>query len=141
MPELDLTRDDLVALKARAHHLEPVVRLGAAGLSEAVLKEIDRALIAHALVKVRVPSDDRADRVKTFELIADRLNAGRVAIIGKMLVFYRHPEEVESAEPPARNRRSTRDQSDTQAPSRPDSRQNGRPVRAPHGAAQRRRRI
>jgi putative YhbY family RNA-binding protein len=141
MPELDLTRDDRVALKARAHHLDPVVRLGAAGLSDAVLREIDRALSAHALIKIRVPSDDRDDRSKTFELIADRLSAGRVAIIGKMLVLYRHPEEVEPAEPPARSQRYARDRSASRSPSRAATPTNGRPGPAPHGAAPRRRRI
>src|SRR5271165_2999046 len=62
MAELQLSRDDKLALKARAHHIDPVVLLGAAGLSEAALKEIDRALRAHGLVKVRAASAERDER-------------------------------------------------------------------------------
>jgi putative YhbY family RNA-binding protein len=140
MPEIELTRAEQVALKARAHHLEPVVRLGAAGLTEAVLKEIDRALTAHALIKIRLPGDDREDRVKTIERIADQLDAGRVAVIGKMLVLYRQPEEAAPVEPPASGRRATRDPAGSRPAGRPGARPGGRPAPASKGATQRRRR-
>lgn len=89
MPELMLDRDARLALKARAHALNPVVLLGAAGLTEAVLKEIDRALSAHELIKVRVPGDDRDEREAIFARVADALGAARVQMIGKLLVLYR----------------------------------------------------
>ncbi len=57
-----LTPADRKALRARAHHLDPVVMIGDAGLSRAVLAEADRALGAHELIKIRVLGDDRAQR-------------------------------------------------------------------------------
>ncbi len=66
MPEIQLTPKERQALKARAHGLKPVVLLGNAGLSPPVLKEIDRALTAHELIKVKVPGDDRAERDELF---------------------------------------------------------------------------
>jgi len=54
MPGLSPTRRR--ELKARAHALDPVVFIGGAGLSPAVLAEIDRALKSHELIKVRVPA-------------------------------------------------------------------------------------
>ena len=48
--------------RAGAHHLEPVVMIGADGLTPAVEREVDGALKAHGLIKVRVFSDDRAAR-------------------------------------------------------------------------------
>jgi len=66
MSELMLTSAQRRALKARAHDLKPVVLLGAAGLTEMVLREIDRALGAHELVKVKVPGDDREQRAAVF---------------------------------------------------------------------------
>ncbi|HXF46949.1 MAG TPA: ribosome assembly RNA-binding protein YhbY [Burkholderiaceae bacterium] len=89
MTELALDRDARLALKARAHALNPVVLLGAAGLTDAVLKEIDRALAAHELIKVRVPGDDRDQREAIFARVADALGAARVQMIGKLLVLYR----------------------------------------------------
>jgi len=107
MAELKLPKDQRLALKAQAHSLDPVVLLGAAGLSDAALAEIDRALKAHALIKVRVPLDDRAEREGVFAQIATRLGAARVQAIGKLIVLYRPPED-EPAPPPPQTRRATR---------------------------------
>jgi putative YhbY family RNA-binding protein len=87
--ELQLTPKERQTLKGRAHRLNPVVLLGNAGLSEPALKEIDRALNAHELIKIRVPMDDDAELAKLFADIATRLSAARVQTIGKVLVLYR----------------------------------------------------
>ncbi|MDY2900293.1 MAG: YhbY family RNA-binding protein, partial [Candidatus Aphodousia sp.] len=62
MAELLLDRDTRLQLRAEAHGLDPVVLLGANGLTEAVIKEVDRALLAHELIKIRVPGDEREER-------------------------------------------------------------------------------
>jgi putative YhbY family RNA-binding protein len=95
MAELELSRDERLALKARAHHLDPVVLLGHAGLTDAVLREIDRALTAHELVKIRVPLDDRAQREQWHAQIAEQLAAARVSAIGKLLIVFRPAPEAE----------------------------------------------
>lgn len=101
MAELTLTRDERLRLRARAHHLNPVVLLGAAGLTEAVFKETDRALAAHELIKVRIPGDDRDQREDVGAQLAERLGAARVQVIGKLLVLYRpRPEDETPAKPP-----------------------------------------
>jgi RNA-binding protein len=108
MAELILSRDERLALKAHAHHLNPVVLLGTAGLSDAVVKEIDRALTAHELIKIRIPGDDRDEREAMFADLAGRLGAARIQAIGKLLVLYRpKPEEPaapEAAKPPTKKR-------------------------------------
>lgn len=106
MAELTLDRDLRLTLKAQAHALDPVVLLGAAGLTDAVLAEIDRALQAHCLVKVRVPLDERTERDAIFAGIADRLEAARVHAIGKVVVLYRPPPDAKTAAP-ARTRNRT----------------------------------
>ncbi len=96
MPEIQLTPKERQTLKARAHGLKPVVLLGNSGLSGPVMKEIDRALAAHELIKVKVPSDDRDERDSVFADIAEALSAARVQSIGKLLVLYRPaPDEIE----------------------------------------------
>ena len=106
MSELILTRDERLALRARAHHLNPVVLLGAAGLTEAVVKETDRALAAHELVKVRIPGDDRDQRASIGAELAARLGAARVQAIGKLLVLYRpRPDDEAPSKPPSAARR------------------------------------
>lgn len=77
------------ALRARAHHLRPVVTIGQHGLSPAVLQEIDVALTAHELIKVRVMGDDRNARESLLGRICTALDCGAVQQIGKLLVLWR----------------------------------------------------
>lgn len=93
MKEIILARDTRLALRAQAHHLDPVVLLGANGLTEAVMKEIDRELKAHELIKVRVPTDDREEREAVFAEVAETLGCARVQMIGKLLVLWRPADE------------------------------------------------
>lgn len=99
MPEIELTAKERQALKARAHGLKPVVLLGNAGLSAPVMKEIDRALTAHELIKVRIPGDDRAERETLSAHIAQTLSAARVQLIGKVLVLFRPTPDDEGPAP------------------------------------------
>jgi putative YhbY family RNA-binding protein len=81
-------------LRAEAHGLSPVVMIGEAGLTAAVMKEIDASLNAHGLIKVRVFGDDREARVEMYDTIADKLGAAQVQHIGKLLVLYRPQPEA-----------------------------------------------
>lgn len=63
--------------------------IGNDGLTPAVEKEIDGALNAHGLIKVRVFSDDRAAREALLADLAERLGAAPVQHIGKLLVLWR----------------------------------------------------
>ena len=80
-------------LKARAHALDPVVLIGGAGLSPAVLAEIDRALKSHELIKVRVPGADRPERETILAKICSQTGAQPVQHIGKILVLFRENPE------------------------------------------------
>lgn len=82
-------------LKARAHGLEPVVHIGAAGVTDRLVAEVDRALTAHELIKVKVASDDRAERVAIGDTICERTNAAPVHRVGKVLILWR-PRTEES---------------------------------------------
>lgn len=89
-----LTPSERRALKARAHHLQPVVMIGDAGLTPKVLHEIDVNLKSHELIKIRVLGDDRAARAGMVEAICGPLAAAPVQHIGKILVIFRpRPED------------------------------------------------
>jgi RNA-binding protein len=75
--------------RADAHHLDPVVMIGNDGLTPAVQKEIDHALKAHGLIKVRVFSDDRSAREAMLTSLSTDLNAAPIQHIGKLLVLWR----------------------------------------------------
>lgn len=95
MTELILERSERLALRSEAHHLTFAVLLGAAGLTDAVVKEVDRALASHGLIKVKVPTDDKEELQTIYEELADKCNAAKIQHIGKTLVLYRPPEEKE----------------------------------------------
>ena len=80
-------------LKARAHALDPIMSIGGAGLSPAVLAEIDRSLKSHELIKVRVSGADRPGREAIVEEICRRTGAQPVQHIGKILVLFRENPE------------------------------------------------
>jgi RNA-binding protein len=84
--------------RADAHHLDPVVMIGGDGLTPAVQKEVDAALNAHGLIKVRVFSDERATREAIFAALSDELGAAPIQHIGKLLVLWRPMPPKEKAE-------------------------------------------
>jgi putative YhbY family RNA-binding protein len=81
--------------RAEAHHLDPIVMVGGDGLTPAVKKEVDSALKAHGLIKVRVFSDDRAAREAMLAELTDELGAAPIQHIGKLLVLWRPKVEKE----------------------------------------------
>jgi len=84
--------------RAEAHHLDPVVSVGTDGATEAVRRELDAALSAHGLIKVRVFSDDRSAREAMFAELTAALAAAPVQHIGKLLVLWRPPVVKEKVE-------------------------------------------
>jgi RNA-binding protein len=83
-------------LRARAHPLHPVVSVGQHGMTPAVLHEIDVALTAHELIKVRVFNDDRDAREAMLRSICSALSCAPVQHLGKLLILWRaRPEAAE----------------------------------------------
>jgi putative YhbY family RNA-binding protein len=97
MPHISLTPAQRKVHRAEAHHLDPVVLIGNDGLTANVRKEVDAALNAHGLIKVRVFSDDRSAREAMFASLAEELGAAPIQHIGKLLVLWRPKAEKERA--------------------------------------------
>ncbi|ARQ45719.1 ribosome assembly RNA-binding protein YhbY [Oxalobacter formigenes] len=95
---LKLNSEQRSQLRSLAHSLDPVVMIGDAGLTDAVLKEIDVSLNAHELIKIRVFGDDRQARLDMLESICEQMEAAPIQHIGKLLVIYR-PKKEESQKP------------------------------------------
>ena len=86
---VSLTPRERAHLKGRAHALEPIVQVGQGGLSDAVSVELERALTAHELIKVRINGTDRDARQAIAEAICARTGAAAVQQVGKVLVLWR----------------------------------------------------
>ena len=79
---------DKKKLKAQAHSLKPVIMIGQAGLTAAVLAEIEQALDTHELIKVRIRAE-REDRKLISEKICTDTGAELIQSIGQIAVIYR----------------------------------------------------
>lgn len=98
LPNTPLSGKTLRELRARAHALKPVVWISDNGATETVMREIDRSLRAHELIKIHAAVDGRRERETVMDEICTLLAAHPVQIIGKMLVVFRpQPEEPQPA--------------------------------------------
>lgn len=76
-------------LKGLAHSLKPVILVGNAGVSDAVVAETVRALHDHELIKVRLPGLPREERDEALTGLAARTHSVMVTRIGHIAVLYR----------------------------------------------------
>jgi RNA-binding protein len=81
-------------LKGLAHPLKPVILIGNAGLTPAVVNETDRALGHHELIKVRLPGQERVERDAALTELAKLTGSALVTRIGHVAVLYRPHREV-----------------------------------------------
>ena len=88
-----LTSKQRQFLKRLAHALSPLVRIGKAGLTAAVVGETTNALQAHELIKVRIDVEDRAERRDVIGRLVGDTGALLVGSVGKVAVLYRARED------------------------------------------------
>lgn len=79
-------------LKAKAHHLKPVVLLGSKGLTSAVVEEANQALLAHELIKVKISGVEKDEKETLANDLCQQLNAELVQRIGNTAIIYRKNE-------------------------------------------------
>lgn len=88
-----LSQTERKILKQAAHHLKPVILIGGKGLTEAVQKEIARALFDHELIKLKVSAQEREDRDKMIQEITSQHGAILVQRVGHTATIYKKKEE------------------------------------------------
>jgi RNA-binding protein len=91
---MSLTASQIKYLKGLAHHRKPVVTVGSAGLTAAVLREIHVALEAHELLKIKLPALERDARQTLFDRICAESHAEPVQQIGRMAVIYQRADKA-----------------------------------------------
>jgi RNA-binding protein len=106
-------------LRARAHHLRPLVAIGEHGLTAAVLHEIDVALAAHELVKIRASTAERAEREAMLERVCEALDAAPVQHLGKLLIVWRQAAAADAPADAPRRAKPARARSAKVARARP----------------------
>jgi RNA-binding protein len=95
-----LTGKQLRHLRALAHELKPIVQLGKNGYTEAVQAQLDRALLDHELIKVKLGGETPTEMHELTEAVTITLKAHLAQVIGNIAVFYRrHPDKPKIALP------------------------------------------
>jgi RNA-binding protein len=86
-------------LRGLAHGLSPVVQVGHDGVSPAVLQAVDRALLDHELIKVRMirPPDKKA----MARALAEGTAAHLCGLVGHVAILYRPHPESPTIDPPS----------------------------------------
>jgi len=79
-------------LRAQAHHLKPVVMIGAKGVTSQLIGSVDSALNDHELIKVKF-GDFKETKKEVSQEIAGKTKSELIGLIGNIAIFYRqHPE-------------------------------------------------
>jgi RNA-binding protein len=88
------------ALRAAGHHLAPVVQVGKEGVTPAVIRAVDRVLLDHELVKVKVGTESPEDRFEAAERLGAEAGAAVAQVLGRTLLLYKkHPEKPRFEKP------------------------------------------
>lgn len=100
---MSMTGKDRAALRAEAHHLKPLVHVGHAGLTPALLSSLDDVLRTHELVKAQVAQAGELSAKDAANEVAQQMHAEVIQVIGRTFTLYReNPELKRGAQPPWR---------------------------------------
>jgi RNA-binding protein len=86
-------KKQLKHLLSLCHELQPVVRIGQKGVTDAVLAELDIALAHHELIKIKVSAADREARKGLITSIAQERDAHVIQQIGQTAVLFKRNHE------------------------------------------------
>jgi RNA-binding protein len=90
-----LSGPQLRKLKALAQRLEPVLRIGKAGLSDPFIQSADAALTEHELVKIKF-FDFKQEKKTLAPILAERTSSAIIMRVGNVVVLYRqHPDPAQ----------------------------------------------
>ena len=86
-------KNQLRFLKTRCHALDPVVRIGQKGVTDALMAELEGALAHHELIKIKVGIGDRDERAAAVKRIAAGSDATVIQQIGQIAVLFKRNHE------------------------------------------------
>jgi RNA-binding protein len=93
---MKLTNKQIRYLKGEAHAKKPVVTVGIKGLSKAVHEEIDGALSAHELIKVKLPAGPKDAKLSLSGELSAPNKALIISLTGRTLILFRQNKPDES---------------------------------------------
>lgn len=80
-------------LRSLANNMESIFQIGKIGIEENFLKQVDDALEARELIKIKILNNSGYDAREASDIICDKLNCEGVQSIGSKIVLYRKSEK------------------------------------------------
>lgn len=94
-----LTSKQRAELRSKAQSLEPIFFIGKSGLSEEIVKQLENAINARELIKLGVQENCEYSAREAADLIAPKLGAEVVAVIGRKFVLWRKSNKPKPQKP------------------------------------------
>jgi RNA-binding protein len=91
-----LTNPQIRKFKAAAQHLEPMLKIGKAGLSAGFIRSVDLALAGHELVKIKFV-EFKAEKKELAPQLAEKTASHLIMRVGNVMVLHR--PKLAAAEP------------------------------------------
>jgi RNA-binding protein len=88
-------------LRGLGHALVPVAHLGKAGITDAFVDSLDRALADHELIKIKLLDSAAVDRHDAADVLAARTASEVAQVLGHTILLYRAREEDPDIELPS----------------------------------------
>ena len=89
MSDTPVNKNELISLRSQAQWLSPVVSIGANALSDTVLREIERQLSHHELIKIRASVDGHEELKDLAQDCSRATSSTLIDLIGRRFVLYR----------------------------------------------------
>lgn len=102
-PTSGLSSAEKKVLRGQAMSLKPLIQIGKAGISPAVISAMEKALIEKHLVKVRILHDDRNQRAEWAKELSQECPSEITGQVGKTYSFYRQPSATSNQQPATSN--------------------------------------
>ncbi len=83
------SNETLKELRGIGHHLNPIVMVGANGITPTLIEETIRALTDHELIKVKIPAGSNEERKACAQSLADVTDSAVIHHIGRMVLLFR----------------------------------------------------
>jgi len=93
---MKLTNKQIRYLKGEAHAKKPVVTVGIKGISKTVLEEVNGALGAHELIKVKLPAGPKDAKMSLGNELSAPNKATIISLTGRTLILFRQKTPDES---------------------------------------------
>ena len=88
-----ITTKERAKLKGFAQNLKPVLNIGKDNLNENIIKEIERYLNKHELMKIKILQNSEENAKDVMDFICARIGCDPVLVVGKILIVYKLSKE------------------------------------------------